>query len=64
VQRYIQRADNYTLCVVLFAASLFFAGISTRLRTRTAQVAILVLGWVLFLGTVAWLGTFPTTVSV
>ena len=28
---FIQRADNYSLAVVLFAASLFFAGISTRL---------------------------------
>ena len=31
---YIQRADNYSLAVVLFAASLFFAGISTRLHSR------------------------------
>ena len=32
VQRDIQRrSSNYVLCVVLFAVSLFFAGISTRL---------------------------------
>jgi hypothetical protein len=64
VERDIQHANNYTLCLVLFAASLFFAGISTRLPTRATQVAILALGWIVFLGTVAWLGTFPTTVSV
>ena len=29
---YIQRADNYSLAGVLFAVSLFFAGISTRLH--------------------------------
>jgi len=29
VGQYIQRADKYSLAVVLFAASLFFAGIST-----------------------------------
>ena len=33
---FIQRADNYSLAVVLFAASLFFAGISTRLRSTDA----------------------------
>ena len=32
----IQRADNYSLAVVLFAASLFFAGISTRLHSPNA----------------------------
>ena len=29
----VQKADNYMLCVVLFASALFFAGISTRLRS-------------------------------
>ena len=33
---FIQRADNYSLAVVLFAASLFFAGISTRLHSPHA----------------------------
>jgi hypothetical protein len=60
----IERADRYVLCVVLFAASLFFAGISTRLRTRTAEAAILGLGCVLFLGTLAWLATFPVSVAL
>jgi hypothetical protein len=31
---YMERADRYTLCVVLFALTLFFAGMSTRLRPR------------------------------
>jgi hypothetical protein len=60
----IERADRYVLCVVLFAASLFFAGISTRLRTRSAETAILALGCVLFLGTLAWLATFPVSVAL
>ena len=38
VGRYIQRADNYSLAVVLFAASLFFAGISTRLQLATPRM--------------------------
>ena len=64
VGTYIQRADNYVLAVVLFAAALFFAGISTRMRARGMQAAILGLGYVLFLGTVVWLATFPIDVSV
>lgn len=64
VAKYIQRADNYTLAVVLFASALFFAGISTRMRSRGPRVVLLVLGYVLLLGTVAWLATFPVTISV
>jgi hypothetical protein len=64
VGRYIQRADNYVLAVVLFASSLFFAGISTRLHGRRSQVAIVALGYTLFLGTVIWLATLPVSVAV
>jgi hypothetical protein len=60
----IDRADRYVLCVVLFAASLFFAGISTKLETTRARTAILALGCILFLGTVAWIATFPVSVDV
>ena len=59
----IQRADNYLLAVVLFAVSLFFAGISTRLHVRSARVVVLGTGWILFLGTVVWLATFPVNIS-
>lgn len=62
--RYIQRADNYTLAVVLFAASLFFAGISTRLHGRGSRMAIVGLGYAVFLGTVIWLATLPVSVAV
>jgi hypothetical protein len=54
-----ERANNYMLAVVLFASSLFFAGMSTKLRTRSARWALLGLGSVLFLGTVTWLATLP-----
>jgi hypothetical protein len=60
----IQRADNYVLAVVLFAVCLFFAGISTKLRTPTGQAAILALGWALFCGTLVWIATFPVSVTV
>jgi hypothetical protein len=61
---FIRRADNYSLAVVLFAASLFFAGISTRLRSPTPRMTILGLGYALFLGSVIWIATFPVSVSV
>jgi hypothetical protein len=61
---FIQRADDYSLAVVLFASSLFFAGISTRLRSFTTQMVILGLGYALFLGSVIWIATFPVSLSV
>ena len=59
-----QRSDNYVLAVVLFAAALFFAGISTKLTVPSQRVALLILGYVLFTCTAIWLATFPITVSV
>jgi hypothetical protein len=60
----IQRADNYVLAVVLFAACLFLAGLSTRMRTLTGRSVILTLGCVLFVATVVWVATFPVTVTL
>jgi hypothetical protein len=59
-----QRSDNYVLAVVLFAAALFFAGISTKLKAPSQRVALLSLGYVLFLGAAIWVATFPVTVSI
>ena len=61
---HIQRADNYALAGVLFAVSLFFAGISTRLGTPTTRMVVLGLGYLLFLGSVIWIATFPVSLSV
>jgi hypothetical protein len=61
---FIQRADDYSLAVVLFASSLFFAGISTRLRSSAARMVILGLGCALFLGSVIWIATFPVSLSL
>ena len=60
---YIERADRYVLAVVLFASSLFFAGISTRLRTRWGEGAILGLGCLLFAATLTWVATFPVSLA-
>jgi hypothetical protein len=61
---FIQRADDYSLAVVLFASSLFFAGISTRLHSSTTRKVVLGLGYALFLGSVIWIATFPVSLSV
>lgn len=59
-----QRSDNYVLAVVLFASSLFFAGISTKLDAVRSRVTIVALGYTLFVGTLIWLATFPVSISV
>jgi hypothetical protein len=63
-QKANQRADNYMLAVVLFASSLFFAGISTKLQGMRARGGILVLGCLLFLGTAIWISTFPARLTI
>jgi hypothetical protein len=64
VRRNIQRATNYVLGVVLFAVALFFAGMSTKLRGTGTRKALLVVGCLVFVGTAAWIATFPISVSV
>jgi hypothetical protein len=59
-----QRSDNYVLAVVLFASSLFFAGISTKLSRLPNRVALVAIGWVVFLATLGWILTFPVSFSV
>jgi type II secretory pathway pseudopilin PulG len=59
-----QHAANYVLGVVLFAVALFFAGMSTKLHTPGLRKAMLVVGCVLFVGTAAWIATFPVSVSI
>ena len=61
---FIQRADDYSLAVVLFASSLFFAGISTRLRSSATRMVVLGLGCTLFLASVIWIATFPVSLSL
>ena len=60
----VQRATNYVLGVVLFAAALFFAGISTKLESVTLRRVLLALGVVVFVATAAWLATFPVSFAV
>jgi hypothetical protein len=64
VTRNIERADDYMLAVVLFAIALFFAALSTRLRSRDVRIALLAVGWVALLGTAIWLATQPIDISI
>ena len=63
-RRNVQRSTNYVLGVVMFAAALFFAGMSTKLPSRRLRVAMLSIGIVVFLATLGWIATSPVSVSV
>jgi small-conductance mechanosensitive channel len=63
-QAEVQRADRYTLCVVLFATALFFAGISTRIQSVGSRIAVVAMGWTLFLAAFAWMLTFPASLTL
>jgi len=47
------------LAVVLFASSLFFAGLSVKLEGTLARGVLLGLGSVVFVATLIWLSTLP-----
>lgn len=60
----IQRSTNYVLAVVLFAATLFFAGMSAKLPSPHLRLALLVMGLVTFTGALVWIATSPVSLSV
>ena len=60
----VQRATNYVLGVVLFAVSLFFAGISTKLTNHRIQAVVVGVGCTIFLVAATWIATFPVSLSV
>lgn len=64
VRRDIQRASNYVLAVVLFAVSLFFAGLSTKLSEPRLRAIAVGLGCVVFLGTAIWIATSPVSLTI
>ena len=64
VRRNIQRSANYVLGVALFAVALFFAGMSTKLPSPGPRKVLLAVGCLVFVGTLAWIATFPISLSV
>ena len=63
-RRNVQRSTDDVLGVVLFAAALFFAGISTKLASGRLGVAMLTFGIVVFVSTPVWIAVSPINVSV
>jgi hypothetical protein len=64
VQLYIQRSTNYVLAAVLFATTLFFAGMSTKLQSVGLRRVLLGIGVVIFVATAAWLASSPVSIAV
>ena len=60
----LQRSTNQVLGVVMFAAALFFAGMSTKLDAAGLRMAMLAIGIAVFVATLAWIVTSPVSVSV
>jgi len=52
------------LGVVLCSVALFFGGLSTKLGSPMLRVAALSLGFLVFVGTMGWVATFPVSVAV
>jgi hypothetical protein len=64
VRQDIQRSSNYVLTVVLYAVVLFFAGVSTRVTSAPLRWVLTGAGCGVFLGTLAWISTFPVSLAV
>ena len=65
VRRNVQRAGNYVLAVVLFSVSLFFAGMSMKLRgTGPRMPCSSASGASCSSGRRSWIATFPVSVSI
>ena len=64
VRSYIQRSSNYVLGVVLCAVALFFAGISTKLASPRIRIAMVGLGWLVFVVAVAWIASSPVSIAI
>ena len=54
-----QRSDNYVLTTVIFAAVLFFGGVSAKLRSRRNQLLALGFAIIVLIGTTIVVATFP-----
>jgi hypothetical protein len=60
----IQRASNYVLTVVLYAVVLFFAGVSTRIKSWRLRWLLTIAGCVVLLTAITWIATFPVSLQV
>lgn len=59
-----QRADNFVLAAVLMATVLFFAGVGAKFRGRHIRMMMLVVGVLVFLGSVAFIFSMPQNIGI
>ncbi len=59
-----QIADNYVFVTVLFATTLFFAGVASNVASRRRAAVMLAFGVIVFGSTVAWVSTFPIDIGL
>lgn len=64
VRLYIQRSSNYVLTVVLYAVTLFFAGVSTRISNRKLRWVLTAAGCLVLVSALGWIATFPVSLKV
>ena len=60
----VQRATNYVLGVVLFAIVLFCSGVGSKVPSDRLQRIVLGVGAVVLVLAVAWIATFPISLSI
>jgi hypothetical protein len=60
----IQRSSDYVLSVVLYTIVLLFAGMAGKMGSRRLRIGVVVAAYVVLLLTLAWVATFPVSVSV
>lgn len=59
----VKQADRYVLFTVLFAAVLFFAGISTKFSNKHVKISVLIMGIILFLTTLVFVFLQPLHIT-
>jgi hypothetical protein len=60
----IQRSSNYVLSVVLYTIVLLFAGMAGKMSSRRLRIGVVVAAFVVLIGALAWVATFPVSVAV
>ena len=60
----IQRSSNYVLTVVLYTIVLLFAGMAGKMSSRRLRIGVVVAAYVVLIGALAWVATFPVSVDV
>jgi hypothetical protein len=60
-RRASSNVDRYTMLTIMLASVLFFAGLATHFTLNQARFGVLLLGFLLFLATIAMLIKMPVS---